>query len=75
MNKGLLNLLLIVVVVLGFIGFNSLYVVNEGSKGIVTRFGKVLRNSDGKLNIVDPGLHIKAPFIDHVKDLYYFPYF
>ena len=69
MNKGLLNLLLIVVVVLGFIGFNSLYVVNEGSKGIVTRFGKVLRNSDGKLNIVDPGLHIKAPFIDHVKDL------
>ena len=29
MNKGLLNLLLIVVVVLGFIGFNSLYVVNE----------------------------------------------
>ena len=69
MNKGLLNLLLIVVVVLGFVGFNSLYVVNEGSKGIVTRFGKVLRNSDGKLNIVDPGLHIKAPFIDHVKDL------
>lgn len=69
MNKGLLNLLLVVVVVLGFIGFNSLYVVNEGSKGIVTRFGKVLRNSDGKLNIVDPGLHIKAPFIDHVKDL------
>ena len=34
MNKGMLNLLLIVVVVLGFIGFNSLYVVNEGSKGI-----------------------------------------
>ena len=61
MNKGMLNLLLIVVVVLGFIGFNSLYVVNEGSKGIVTRFGKVLRNSDGKLNIVDPG--------DHVKDI------
>lgn len=69
MNKGLLNLLLVIVVVLGFVGFNSLYVVNEGTKGIVTRFGKVIRNSDGKLNIVDPGLHIKAPFIDQVKAL------
>src|SRR5574344_163760 len=69
MNKNVLNLVLVAFLILGFIGFNSLFVVNEGTKGIVTRFGKVVRDSDSKLNIVDPGLHFKAPFIDQVKDL------
>ena len=69
MNKALLNLLLILLLVLGFVGYNSMYVVNEGTKGIVTRFGKVLRDTDENLNIVNPGLHFKIPFVDHVKAL------
>ncbi len=69
MNKNALNISLILIFVLAFIGFNSLYVVTEGTKGIVTRFGKVVRDSEGKLQIVDPGLHLKAPFIDQVKAL------
>ena len=69
MNKNTLNISLILIFVLAFIGFNSLYVVTEGTKGIVTRFGKVVRDSEGKLQIVDPGLHLKAPFIDQVKAL------
>ncbi|MGN1281879.1 MAG: protease modulator HflC [Succinivibrio sp.] len=68
-NKGTLNLLLILAAVLAFIGFNSLYVVSEGTKGIVTRFGKVIRSAEGDLNIVNPGLHFKVPFIDRVKVL------
>ncbi len=69
MNKNTLNISLVLIFVLAFIGFNSLYVVTEGTKGIVTRFGKVVRDSEGKLQIVDPGLHLKAPFIDQVKAL------
>ena len=69
MSKNTLNISLILIFVLAFIGFNSLYVVTEGTKGIVTRFGKVVRDSEGKLQIVDPGLHLKAPFIDQVKAL------
>ena len=69
MNKLSLNIILSLVVILAFIGFNSLYVVTEGTQGIVTRFGKVVRNAEGNLNIVSPGLHIKAPFIDQVKAL------
>ncbi|MGN0893798.1 MAG: protease modulator HflC [Succinivibrio sp.] len=69
MNKNAFNLLLIIAAVLIFVGFNSLYVVSEGTKGIVTRFGKVVRAQDGGLNIVDPGLHFKLPFIDRVKVL------
>ena len=69
MNKSLFNLALVLLVVIGFVLFNSTYIVYEGSQGIVTRFGKVVRDSDGKLNIVEPGLHFKAPFIDKVKAL------
>ena len=69
MNKNTLNISLILIFVLAFIGFNSLSVVTEGTTGIVTRFGKVVRDSEGKLQIVDPGLHLKAPFIDQVKAL------
>ncbi len=67
MNKFSLNLILVLLLLIGFVGYNSIYVVYEGTKGIVTRFGKVVRNSNGELNIVDPGLHFKAPFIDQVK--------
>ena len=69
MKNNTLNLLLIFVFVLGFLGFNSLYVVTEGNKGIVTRFGKVVRDSEAHLNIVNPGLHFKMPFVDRVKSL------
>ncbi len=69
MNKSMLNLVLIVLVLLGFGAFNTLYVVSEGNVGIVTRFGKVIRdaNDSEKLNVVRPGLHFKLPFVDKVK--------
>ncbi|MCR5537095.1 MAG: protease modulator HflC [Succinivibrio sp.] len=65
----MLNLVLIVLVLLGFGAFNTLYVVSEGNVGIVTRFGKVIRdaNDSEKLNVVRPGLHFKLPFVDKVK--------
>lgn len=69
MKNNTLNLLLILVFAIGFLGFNSLYVVTEGNKGIVTRFGKVVRDSEAHLNIVNPGLHFKMPFVDRVKSL------
>ena len=69
MRKFNLNLLLALAIIVGFIAFNGCYVISEGSKGIVTRFGKVIRDSDQALKIVDPGLHFKIPFIDKVKTM------
>ena len=69
MRKFNLNLLLALAIIVGFIAFNGCYVISEGSKGIVTRFGKVVRDSDQALKIVDPGLHFKIPFIDKVKTM------
>ncbi len=71
MNKTLGNIILGLVLVLGIVGFNALYVISEGNVGIVTRFGKVVRvaHDSDKLNIITPGLHFKIPFIDKVKVL------
>ncbi|URJ25167.1 protease modulator HflC [Candidatus Blochmannia ocreatus (nom. nud.)] len=47
----------------------SLFTIKEGHKGIILRFGKVLRDTDNKPLICNPGLHIKIPFIETVKIL------
>lgn len=67
MRSSTLNFLLALVLIGGFIGFNSVFVINEGTVGIVTRFGKVLR--DGENSAVAPGLHFKIPFVDKIKVL------
>ncbi|GAB2952035.1 protease modulator HflC [Hafnia psychrotolerans] len=62
------SFLLIVVVVLVAL-YASLFVVQEGERGIVLRFGKVLRDGDNKPLIYSPGLHFKVPFVESVKTL------
>ena len=69
MRSSTLNLVLATLLVVLFLGFNSLFVISEGNVGIVTRFGKVLRNSDAELAVSEPGLHFKLPFIDKVRVL------
>ena len=62
------SFLLIVVVVLVAL-YASLFVVQEGERGIVLRFGKVLRDNDNKPLVYAPGLHFKVPFVETVKTL------
>jgi membrane protease subunit HflC len=45
---------------------SSAFTVNEGEGALVLRLGKIIDNS-GKSSIYSPGLHFKAPFIDHVR--------
>lgn len=58
---------IILIVLMGL--YISLFVVQEGQRGIVLRFGKVLRDRDNKPLIYNPGLHMKIPFIETVKNL------
>ncbi|MCH2058834.1 MAG: protease modulator HflC [Thalassotalea sp.] len=49
---------------------SSVFVVNEGERGIVFQFSKIKRDADtGEMRIYDPGLHFKVPFIETVKKL------
>ncbi len=57
---------LILLVAVLFAGFSSLFVVEEGERAIVKRFGVIQKNDDGKTRVYEPGLRFKVPLIDQV---------
>lgn len=63
------NLFLPFLVVILVVLYASVFVVQEGSRGLVLRFGKVQRDSSDQAVIYEPGLHFKVPFLDNVKIL------
>lgn len=65
MNKFFTSVVALIAVVL----YSSIVVVKEGSRGIMLRFEKAMRDSDNKVVIYTPGLHFKVPFIDNLKVL------
>lgn len=54
--------LLAVLVIIGFVASSSFFVLEEGSQGIVTQFGKPVGEPKTKA-----GLHFKIPFIQKVQ--------
>lgn len=62
MKKGIIAA--VIVVVLLFVGANSLFVVEENQYASTVRFSKIIETTD------KAGLHFKLPFVDSVK---YFP--
>lgn len=64
------QLTLIIAIAIAFLGYSSLFVVQEGTRGIVIQFGKVQRDADtNETKVFEPGLHLKVPFFDRVKVL------
>ncbi|GEM81659.1 protease modulator HflC [Vibrio superstes] len=47
----------------------SVFVVPEGERGIVVRFGRILKDNNDISRIHEPGLHFKMPLFDNVKRL------
>lgn len=63
------NFLLFIIACLTIILLFSLFTIQEGHKGIILRFGKVIRDTDKRPLIYNPGLHMKIPGIETVKVL------
>lgn len=57
------------VAVIALLGFTSVFVVDEGQRGIVVQFGKVKRDAEGQPRVYEPGLHFKVPLIDNVRKM------
>ncbi|CDG23067.1 Protein hflC [Xenorhabdus poinarii G6] len=49
--------------------YSSIFIVYEGQRGIVLRFGKVVRDAENKPVVYQPGPHFKIPFVETVKTL------
>lgn len=65
MRKLVPSLIVLVLIVL----YASVVEVQEGTRGIMVRFGKVQRNAENQVEVYQPGLHFKLPFIDQMKIL------
>lgn len=63
MRKLVIPLVIVSIVV----GLMSVFVVNEGERGIVIRFGRVLKAEDDMAKIYQPGLQFKVPLFDRVQ--------
>jgi len=63
------KLMIPVLVVALSIMLMSLFVIPEGERGIVIRFGRVLKDNNEIARIYEPGLHFKMPMFDSVKTL------
>jgi modulator of FtsH protease HflC len=55
-----------VVVVLFLLGISSVFTVSEGESALILRLGKIVGDTN-QTSRYAPGLHFKAPFIDHVR--------
>ncbi|MBO4532700.1 MAG: protease modulator HflC [Treponema sp.] len=53
-------LITLVILLVLFLAAGPLYIVNEGTQVVVTRFSKIVASH------TDAGLHFKVPFLDHV---------
>ncbi|UDG79108.1 Modulator of FtsH protease HflC [Candidatus Ecksteinia adelgidicola] len=49
--------------------YSSIFIVQEEQRGIILRFGKILKDRHMKSILYSPGLHFKIPFIDSIKIL------
>ncbi|MGP1931771.1 MAG: protease modulator HflC, partial [Arsenophonus sp. ET-DL12-MAG3] len=61
---------MIIVIIAGLVMFYaSIFTVQQIERGIILRFGKVMRDNENKTIIYQPGFHFKIPFIEIVKML------
>lgn len=63
------NFAIIILVALGLLTVSSIFVINEGERGIVFQFSKIKRDTAGEMKIYPPGLHFKIPFIERVNKI------
>ncbi|MGP1954231.1 MAG: SPFH domain-containing protein, partial [Arsenophonus sp. NC-QC1-MAG3] len=62
MYKSIITIIVSALVAL----YMSIFTVQQTERGIILRFGKVVRDSDHKPIVYEPGLHLKIPFIEMV---------
>ncbi len=65
MKNFIVALLALVAIVI----YSSVFVVQEGERGIVFQFSKIQRDAAGAVVVFEPGLHFKLPLVEKVVTL------
>jgi len=61
------HLVVTLAIVLLFV-LSGLIIVNQGQAGIVLRLGRLVEyGKTGKVEVLQPGIHLRIPFVDHIR--------
>ena len=63
MRSSIKWLWLIIVIIVLFLIYGSMFSVSEGQQALILRLGKLQKDSQGQPEMLRPGLHFKVPFI------------
>jgi modulator of FtsH protease HflC len=63
------NFMLALLALVAIVVYSSVFVVQEGERGIVFQFSKIQRDAGGAVVVFEPGLHFKLPMIENVRTL------
>lgn len=63
------NFSVIALIIVAFLAFSSVFVVEEGQRAFVLQFSKVKRDDAGNTVVYGPGIQFKLPLIEKVKRL------
>lgn len=64
------NFLIAGLIAIAVLTVSSVFVINEGQRGIVFQFSKIKRDADtGEMKVYSPGLHFKMPLIETVQKI------
>lgn len=47
--------------------YSSLFIVQEGQRGLLLRLGEIVHTADGKAKVLSPGLGFKVPLLNQVR--------
>lgn len=63
------NFIVALLALVAIVVYSSVFVVQEGERGIVFQFSKIQRDAGGAVVVFEPGLHFKLPMIENVRTL------
>ena len=63
-----LKIFLVLVVVLSIAALSTKFIVKQGTESVLLRLGELVKDKNGNVTEYEPGIHIKIPFLDTVKN-------
>lgn len=66
--KKFLKIFLVLVVVLSIAALSTKFIVKQGTETVLLRLGELVKDKSGSVTEYEPGIHIKIPFLDTVKN-------
>jgi membrane protease subunit HflC len=66
--KKFLKIFLVLIIVLSIAALSIKFIVKQGTETVLLRLGELVKDKSGNITEYEPGIHVKIPFLDTVKN-------